>query len=315
MSTRISKPPPTPTTVVSDQPGRSSSGSRMQPATRDSYPPSPPATASTPLPQSLSSSSSQHQPPPPQQYRPTQKALSEDEGNNKNNDEKSNVKVVTSGGFPSAPKKQYDDRSSSSNPVITFIRKNPIVFVLIMSIIIVVIVLAIVLPLTLVKPKAERPIKPQCPDGRTQPRIDCLPDRVSLAAAGANLEATCRQRACCWSTTPEGGGPNCAFHHNYGFKRTKVKESSSTGHWYELTRMEAPGSLARSDIANLEFKVEMQTDFRLRIKVNYYEFLIFVFIFELNKIFKYSFFFLMMNRFSRGGILRTNNNDGRCRVA
>ena len=180
--------------------------------------------------------------------------------------QESNVRVVTSGDFPSPPKKQAPIEDDE-NAALLFVRKNPILFVIIMSLIIIVVVLAIVLPLTLVKPKSERPIKPRCPDGKNQPRIDCLPDRNNLVASGANLEAACRQRACCWSLTPEGGGPNCAFHFNYGFKQKKVRESSQSEHWYELTRMEAPGSLARSDIANLEFKLEAHTDYRLRIRV------------------------------------------------
>lgn len=181
--------------------------------------------------------------------------------------QESNVRVVTSGDFPSPPKKQAPPIEDDENAALLFVRKNPILFVIIMSLIIIVVVLAIVLPLTLVKPKSERPIKPKCPDGKNQPRIDCLPDRNNLVASGANLESACRQRGCCWSVTPEGGGPNCAFHFNYGFKQKKVRESSQTEHWYELTRMEAPGSLARSDIANLEFKLEAHTDYRLRIRV------------------------------------------------
>jgi hypothetical protein len=94
-----------------------------------------------------------------------------------------------------------------------------------------------------------------------------LPDKNNLVQSGTNLETACKQRGCCWSATPDGGGPNCAYHSNFGFRQTKVKESGVNINWYELTRMEAPAAMTRSDIANLEFKLEMQTDYRLRIKV------------------------------------------------
>lgn len=201
--------------------------------------------------------------PPPPQYQPP---LVEQEEGEELDEKENNLKVVTRGNYQlSSAKKKVEEEQNKANPVLKFIRRHPILFVLIMSVIIVLIVLAIVLPLTLVKPKAERAIKPRCPDGKTQARIDCLPDRNALAQAGTNQESACRQRGCCWS--PEGGGSNCAFPFNYGFRQVKVKERSATGMWYELTRMEAPNSLARSDIANLEFKIEMQTDYRLRIKV------------------------------------------------
>jgi hypothetical protein len=181
--------------------------------------------------------------------------------NNPNSDDDENTQIRT------LPKKSKEIEESP-NAVIRFIRNNPIIFVLILSIIIILVVLAIVLPLTLIKPKSERPIKPRCPDGKFQQRVDCLPDKGNLLNQGLNLESACSQRGCCWTSTPEAGGPSCAFHFNYGYRQFKTKESGAAGNWYELVRMEAPQSLARSDIANLEFKLEMHTDHRLRIKVH-----------------------------------------------
>ena len=150
-----------------------------------------------------------------------------------------------------------------------FQKNHPVLTVLIASLILIIVILAIVLPLTLVKKKAEKMISPKCPDGNKQPRIDCLPDRKLLTEKGANLETTCRTRMCCWSASVEMGGPNCAFHTNYGFRNAKTKENSFASQWYELTRLNSPNSYAKSDIANLEARIEMHTDSRLRIRVIY----------------------------------------------
>lgn len=159
-------------------------------------------------------------------------------------------------------KKEFCD-----NGCLKFLNSHPIVYVVIGVIVMVLIILAIVLPLTLIKPRQEQEITPKCPDGKQQQRIDCLPDKNNLLAAGASLEQACRSRSCCWSPTPDQGGPNCVFHYNYGFRMYKTKESSFATQWYELLRMNSPNSFTRSDIANLEFKLEMHTDTRLRVRI------------------------------------------------
>jgi hypothetical protein len=164
-------------------------------------------------------------------------------------------------------KKSSESGEKKENVVLEFAKKSPILAVLILALILVIIVLAIVLPVTLVKPAEEREIEPRCPDGKTQPRVDCLPDKAKLAARGANLQGTCSSRGCCWSPSPESGGPNCAFPSNFGFRNFKTKENSFSTQWIELLRMNSPNSLAKSDISTLEFKAEMQSDTRLRIKV------------------------------------------------
>ena len=132
------------------------------------------------------------------------------------------------------------------------------------------IILAIVLPVVLISQQESVSVSPRCPDGKQQPRIDCLPDKPSLLARGINLEATCAARACCWSMGSELGGPSCSFPYNYGFRTVKVKDDSVVSKWFEMTRMDSPKSSARSDIANLETKIEMQTDQRLRIRVRFF---------------------------------------------
>ncbi|CAF0863003.1 unnamed protein product [Brachionus calyciflorus] len=146
-------------------------------------------------------------------------------------------------------------------------QKNIIFFIVAISVFIIIVFLAIFLPLILVKKKVDRMIKPLCPDGKKQPRIDCLPDKNNLLNSGQSLESACRQRKCCWSTGGDVGGPSCFFHYNYGFRNFKTKESSFATQWYELLRTNSPDSFARSDIANLEVKIEMHTDNRLRIRI------------------------------------------------
>jgi hypothetical protein len=177
---------------------------------------------------------------------------------------------VGGGGVYSSPvpeTKKIVQEPPEGNACVRFISNHPVVFFLIGIIFVVLIVLAIVLPLTLIKPKAEQMIQARCPDGKVQPRVDCLPDKINLLATGVSLEQACRQRSCCWSASAEFGGPNCVFHYNYGFRNLKTKESSFYTQWYELTRMNAPSAFTRSDIANLEFKLEMHTDNRLRIRI------------------------------------------------
>ena len=164
------------------------------------------------------------------------------------------------------PQKNIENKK---NPMLTLSREHPVITVMLAILALVIVILIIVLPLTLVKKKEEMPVRPSCPDGKNQPRIDCLPDRNKLMQSNANMEATCKARACCWSSSPEQGGPNCAFPYNYGYRNFKVKERTMSSDWIELLRMNGPASFARSDVSNLETRIEMQTDDRLRIRVSF----------------------------------------------
>jgi hypothetical protein len=155
------------------------------------------------------------------------------------------------------------------NRIVFFAKKNPVFTVLIAAVILVLIVLAIVLPATLIKKREERAIKPQCPDGKLQPRIDCLPDKDKFSASGTNLESICSSRRCCWNMGGDPGAPACSFPYNFGYREYKNKESTFSTQWLELLRMNSPNSMAKSEIANLEVKVEMHTDNRLRIRVSF----------------------------------------------
>ena len=170
---------------------------------------------------------------------------------------------------------------------------------------VIVVILAIVLPLTLIKKKEEAKIKPACPDGQNEPRIDCLFDRSNLAQS-SNLEQVCKSRGCCWSGSPPSGGPNCAFPSNFGFRNYKVKENTNTRYWFELARLNSPESLAKSDISNLEARVEMHTDHRLRIKVSPAH--------RSQAIFTGRLIGGSFARFSREETSRTRSSDGTCRA-
>jgi hypothetical protein len=145
------------------------------------------------------------------------------------------------------------------------IKRNPIVSVIVLISILVVITLVIVLPLTLINREEEKTVAPKCPDGQAQPRIDCLPDKNYLQQKGEALESVCRERKCCWSGG--GEGPSCSFPYNFGFRNFKTKENAYASNWFELVRLNEPESLAKSDISNLETRIEMHTDDRLRIRV------------------------------------------------
>lgn len=196
-------------------------------------------------------------------------------GNNERDDK------VETDGLQEENNQEFSSKSNSTKKIVRrveyeeeknffmrFQKNHPILTVLIAAIILIIIILSIVLPLTLVKKKEEKYISPKCPDGSNHPRIDCLPDRKMLTDAGANLESTCKKRMCCWSAGVELGGPNCAFPTNYGFRNFKTKDNSFASKWYELVRLNSPNSYAKSDISNLETRIEMHTDNRLRIRVN-----------------------------------------------
>lgn len=88
---------------------------------------------------------------------------------------------------------------------------------------------------------------------------------------GKDFKTTCTSRKCCWNDSPISGGPNCVFPYNFGFRQAKSKENSFTKKWFELLRINAPDSYTKSDISNLETKIEMQTDNRLRLRVTFYK--------------------------------------------
>ncbi len=194
----------------------------------------------------------------PQQADPQLEPLQQPPVVNNNNSNNNNVSIVN-------VKKDHEEKKENS--LLTFVKKNPVITVLILAAALVLVILAIVLPIVLVKPQEERQIEPRCPDGKNQPRVDCLPDKLKLSAKGSNLQSACSSRGCCWSVSPESGGPNCAFPTNFGFRNFKVKEHSYSAQWIELLRMNSPNSMAKSDIANLEVRAEMQSDTRMRIKV------------------------------------------------
>jgi hypothetical protein len=166
--------------------------------------------------------------------------------------------------------KQKNNKSSTNNdhlnPLVRFVVEHPVISVIIFSAVLTIIILAIVLPLVLVKKPNKIFLSAKCPDSKIHPRIDCLPDRTELMESGTNLESTCRKRDCCWTGSSDGG-PSCVFPYNYGFKHYKTKENSMLSKWFELTRISQVSSFSKSDIANLEVKIEMQTDQRLRVKV------------------------------------------------
>ena len=105
-----------------------------------------------------------------------------------------------------------------------------------------------------------------CPDGIHHPTIDCIPDRSVFE--NVDLRKVCIARKCCWNEAPINAGPNCMFPSNYGFKKSKSKYDTFTNKWFELLRINSPDSYTKSDISHLEAKIEMQTDSRMRLRVN-----------------------------------------------
>jgi hypothetical protein len=167
------------------------------------------------------------------------------------------------------PPVKIENRKLKKFNFLDFTQRHPIITTLIAMFILIIIILIIVLPVTLVKRKEERFISPKCSDGKTQPKIDCLPDKAKLMSFKANLASICQQRKCCWSGSSENGAPTCSFPYNHGYRKTKMKEDTYSIKWIELLRLNSHNSFTKTDISNLETKIEMQTDNRLRIRVGF----------------------------------------------
>ncbi|KAF4072036.1 hypothetical protein AMELA_G00269730 [Ameiurus melas] len=99
----------------------------------------------------------------------------------------------------------------------------------------------------------------QCPNIPLAERVDCFPD------AGASQQS-CQERGCCWGPHDQTNVPWCFFSTNHGYTVVSESQPSSTKLEARLKRHEAP-SLFGSDILELSFVAEMQTENRLRFKI------------------------------------------------
>lgn len=111
---------------------------------------------------------------------------------------------------------------------------------------------------------------PQCPSTLLEPRerFDCYPD-----ARRVNKEA-CESRGCCYlgpltheyNETFEDKIPICVYPSNYGYEASNKASVSLDGFEVPLRRIPAPSRYG-DDFQTVYMKVEMQTKYRLRIKV------------------------------------------------
>ncbi|KAM9481823.1 sucrase-isomaltase, intestinal [Clarias gariepinus] len=99
----------------------------------------------------------------------------------------------------------------------------------------------------------------QCPNIPLAERVDCFPD------LGASQQR-CRERGCCWGPLDETNVPWCYFSSNHSYNVVSESQLSSTKLEARLKRQDAP-SLYGSDILELSFIAEMQTENRLRFKI------------------------------------------------
>ncbi|XP_027028042.2 sucrase-isomaltase, intestinal [Tachysurus fulvidraco] len=98
----------------------------------------------------------------------------------------------------------------------------------------------------------------QCPNNVSE-RVDCFPD------AGASQQS-CQKRGCCWGPHGQKNIPWCFFSSNHGYSVVSEKQKSSAKLEAKLKRQDSP-SLFGSDILELSFLAEMQTENRLRFKI------------------------------------------------
>ncbi|AWO99215.1 putative maltase-glucoamylase intestinal-like [Scophthalmus maximus] len=112
----------------------------------------------------------------------------------------------------------------------------------------------------IIKDETTLPFVPQCPNIPLAERVDCFPD------AGAS-KRTCEQRGCCWGPLDERNVPWCFFSTNHGYTAESVEQPNPYVMKAQLKRMASP-SLFGDDIQELAFHAEMQSNNRLRFKIN-----------------------------------------------
>lgn len=113
---------------------------------------------------------------------------------------------------------------------------------------------------------------PQCPSSLLLPseRFNCYPDD-----SRATKEA-CEGRGCCYlgpltydyNDTIDDNVPTCVYPSNYGYEASNKASVTLDGFEVPLRRIPAPSRYG-DDIQTVYMKVEMQTKYRLRIKVRW----------------------------------------------
>ncbi|XP_060780036.1 sucrase-isomaltase, intestinal isoform X2 [Neoarius graeffei] len=78
---------------------------------------------------------------------------------------------------------------------------------------------------------------------------------------------SCQERGCCWDPNDQANVPWCFFSSNHGYTVVSESQPGSTKLEARLKRQDAP-SLFGSDILELSFVAEMQTENRLRFKIS-----------------------------------------------
>lgn len=111
---------------------------------------------------------------------------------------------------------------------------------------------------------------PQCPSTLLDPkeRFDCYPDELRVT------RHACETRGCCYlgpldddyNDSYVEGVPTCVYPSNYGYEAASKASETVDGFEVPLRRIPAPSRYG-DDIQMVYVKVEMQTRYRLRIKV------------------------------------------------
>lgn len=112
---------------------------------------------------------------------------------------------------------------------------------------------------------------PRCPSTLLDPneRFDCYPDDRHVS------RIACEIRGCCYlgqlthdgrNETIDSTIPTCVYPANYGYEASGKAEITLDGFEVPLRRIPAPSRYG-DDIQSVYMKVEMQTKYRLRIKV------------------------------------------------
>lgn len=97
-------------------------------------------------------------------------------------------------------------------------------------------------------------------------RIDCHPDPAEADVS----EKECLERGCNWCPTDAPGAPFCHVPSDYGYKMVGQPEQTPTGYQVTLNRS-TNASYFGNDAQTLTAEFQIQSDYRLRIKVRMYK--------------------------------------------
>ncbi len=167
------------------------------------------------------------------------------------------------------PPKNARNRRFNPTVLAEFVNRNSKWILMISLMLLFLIIVTVGLSLFLTIGKDIIFLQAKCPDGINTPKIDCLSNVDQQQATNQPaLKSMCLSKGCCWIGDSDMATPNCVYPYNLGYKNKKYKENIYSRYWIDLLKLDSQAEYTNAGINNLEAKVEMQTDYRIHVKVH-----------------------------------------------